>query len=90
MNSFAFSRFSYVMGIPTVLPMTTTTLETLTWTVAEHGVEADRAGVRDFARAARARSLSPVLIDVLLDDAEPSMVRERAFGRLAARYALSA
>lgn len=70
--------------------MTTTTLETLSWTVAEQGVDADLPGVRAFATEASRKSLSPVLIEVLMDAGAPAPVRQRAFGRLAARYALGA
>ena len=70
--------------------MTTTTLDSLSWTVAEHGVDANLPGVRAFAQAASRKALSPVLIDVLMDAGAPAPVRERAFGLLAARYALGA
>lgn len=70
--------------------MTTTTLDSLSWTIAEHGVDADMPGVRAFAQAARRQALSPVLIDVLMDAGSPAPVRQRAFGLLAARYALGA
>ena len=70
--------------------MTTKTLDSLSWTVAEFGVDADLPGVRAFAQAAQRRALSPVLIEVLMDAGSPAPVRQRAFGRLAARYALGA
>ena len=66
--------------------MTTATLENLSWTVADRGIDADAPAVRSFARAAQAQNLSPVLISVLLDIDTPEPVRERAFGRLAARF----
>ena len=70
--------------------MTTMTLDSLSLTIAEHGVDADMPGDRAFAQAAHRRALSPVLIEVLMDAGSPAPVRQRAFGLLAARYALGA
>lgn len=66
--------------------MTTSAIHRLGWSIADHGIDANRSGIRAFATAAGARGLSPVLLGVLLDDAAPGPVRERAFGRLAARF----
>lgn len=67
--------------------MTTTALDRLSWTIHDHGIDADAAGVRAFARAAGSRGMSPVLLGILMDDRAPAPVRERAFGRLASRFA---
>jgi hypothetical protein len=52
------------------------------------------AGHEDLARAvvaaASSRGLCPVLVDVLADPTEPSVARERAFGRLALSLTLAA
>jgi hypothetical protein len=86
MVSIAFHRFYFGERISTVPFMTTTTLENLSWTVADRGIHADAPGVQTFATAASSRKLSPVLISVLLDETAPEPVRERAFGLLAARF----
>jgi len=54
--------------------------------VAE-GVATDAGALRRLAETARARGISPVLIDVMVDDGAPIAPRIRAFGRISARVA---
>jgi hypothetical protein len=55
-------------------------------TLARSGVDAVPAGVlRAVVVAARRAGASEVVIGVLVDPTEPPAVRERAFGRVAAR-----
>ncbi|MET0146688.1 MAG: hypothetical protein ABW328_18145 [Ilumatobacteraceae bacterium] len=48
------------------------------------------AAVRDVIRAARARNVSPVLVEVLGDPREPPIARLRAFGTIASALTSSA
>jgi len=47
------------------------------------GIAAHEDLARSVVAAASGRGLCPVLVDVLADPREPSVARERAFGRLA-------
>ncbi len=51
------------------------------------GIAAHEDLARRVVVAASRSGLCPVLVDVLADPAEPSVARERAFGRLAAALA---
>ncbi len=79
--------------------MTRTTLEGLARRVAESGLTAVTPSDLDLlAAVAESAGVSPVLSDVLVDPAEPLVVRERAFsliscavsGPLRTRHALAA
>jgi hypothetical protein len=78
-------RFFSPMEARTVISMRTLfTLDFLAWSVAQDGVEAHRAELLSVGREARARGVSPVLVDVLLDASQPEVARQRAFGAVAA------
>lgn len=59
-----------------------TSLQTLGQRVAEAGVDVDPTALDSLAATAQAAGVSPVLIEVLLDDHAPSVVRLRAFERV--------
>jgi hypothetical protein len=59
------------------------TVNELGWMIAEHGIASCEPEVALVAWNAADSSLSPTLVSVLLDQSEPAVVRERAFGRLA-------
>lgn len=59
-------------------------LATLTERIGRDGVTADPTSLLLVAHTARDLGISPVLVSVLVDDAEPDVVRERAFGRVSA------
>lgn len=54
-------------------------------TIAESGVDAHQAEVVHLADLAESTGQSRVLVDVMLDVAEPGVVRTRAFGMLLSR-----
>lgn len=56
----------------------------LDWDLERHGFAGRELTVRDVVRSARVAGLSPVLIAVLAEPAEPEAARLRALGKLAA------
>lgn len=50
--------------------------------VATHGPEAVELELRRFAADARSRCVAPLLTSILTDKREPTVVRQRAFGRI--------
>jgi len=64
--------------------MSTPDLDLLALDFEAHGLAGRDLAVGAVVRAARAAGLSPVLVDLLCDTAEPEVARLRAFGRLAA------
>ncbi len=62
--------------------LTRSTLQTLGQRVAEAGVDVDPAALTELAATAEAAGVSPVLLEVLLDDSAPGNVRLRAFERV--------
>ena len=58
-------------------------LDLLALELAAHGLAGRDLAVGAVVRAARTAGLSPVLVDVLGDTAEPEIARLRAFGHLA-------
>lgn len=62
--------------------LTRTSLQTLGQRVAEAGVDVDPSALDSLAATAQAAGVSSVLIEVLLDDHAPSVVRLRAFERV--------
>jgi hypothetical protein len=62
-------------------------LDALAWRIAEHGVSAHLAEVREFARAARASGVSEAVVAAVLDPDAPEVARQRAFGMAAAALA---
>jgi hypothetical protein len=50
--------------------------------VATHGPEAVELELRRFVADARSRCVSPLLTSILTDKREPTVVRQRAFGRI--------
>lgn len=63
--------------------MSTPDLHLLALEFEAHGLAGRDLAVGAVVRAARTAGLSPVLVDVLGDVAEPEVARLRAFGRLA-------
>ena len=63
--------------------MSTPDLDLLALEFEGHGLAGCDLAVGAVVRAARIAGLSPVLVDVLGDTAEPEIARLRAFGRLA-------
>jgi len=59
-------------------------LQSIAAVIELRGIAGDPSGVESVAVAARGLGVSPVLVSVLIDDAEPSVARERAFGRISA------
>lgn len=60
-----------------------TTLQRAAETVAERGIDAlDNSVIDTIAARALMLGASPVLVDVAVDPAEPSVARLRAFGKL--------
>jgi hypothetical protein len=53
--------------------------------IAEHGVAGHGAELATLAELAAATGQSPVLVDVMLDPAQPGVARTRAFGMLLRR-----
>ncbi len=62
--------------------LTRSSLQTLGQRVAEAGVDVDPAALTTLAATAEAAGVSPALIEVLLDDQAPGVVRLRAFERV--------
>jgi hypothetical protein len=61
-----------------------TSLDDIAMTIDRSGFDAlDRPTIDTVLSLAHAAGASPVLCEVLADDAEPAAVRARAFGRLA-------
>jgi hypothetical protein len=67
--------------------MTTPQLLRLAWDLESFGFASQEVALRPVIRAARAAGVSPVLVDVLADPAEPEVARLRAFGRVATELA---
>jgi hypothetical protein len=57
------------------------------WAIATDGITAHEQAVTELLAAARSAGVCSVLVDVLADPAEPTVARERAFGRVAAAIA---
>lgn len=55
--------------------------------LAAEGVSTDAMALVRLADTARARGVSPILIEVMTDDRAPIAPRVRAYGRVAARVA---
>lgn len=53
--------------------------------IAEHGVAEHGAEIATLAELAASAGQSPVLVDVMLDPAQPGVARTRAFGMLLRR-----
>ena len=66
------------------------TTQELAEQVITDGFDAQKDALTVLYRSARERDVSPVLIDVAADEAEPRPVRERALGRLLVQYARAA
>lgn len=62
--------------------LTRHSLQTLGQRVAQAGVDVDPTALADLAASAQAAGVSPVLIEVLLDQNAPSNARLRAFERI--------
>ena len=67
--------------------MTSSELFALAWDLDARGFAGQESAVRGVVRAARARGLSGVALDVLADPTEPAVARLRAFGNVAAALA---
>lgn len=59
-------------------------LDTLAHDIATFGIDRYEDEVRVFANSAFRRGIAPAVAGILADPTNPSIVRERAFGRLAA------
>jgi len=59
-------------------------LDTLAHDIARYGIDRYEDEVRIFADSAFRRGIAPALAGILADTSNPSIVRERAFGRLSA------
>ena len=62
--------------------LTRSSLQTLGQRVAAAGIDVDSAALQSLASTAEAAGVSPVLIEILLDDDAPGVVRLRAFERV--------
>ncbi|MFY9331814.1 MAG: hypothetical protein WAO41_09090 [Candidatus Nanopelagicales bacterium] len=62
--------------------LTRLALQGLGQRVAESGITLNRADLGALASAAGSAGISPVLIDVMLDDTQPEVARLRAFERV--------
>jgi hypothetical protein len=62
-------------------------LSALAWDLADGGIAGRELAVRRVVRAAQALGVSPTLVAVLADPAEPEVARLRAFGRIATALA---
>ena len=70
---------------------TATSVSRLTEQVATSGIDADRIELLMLAHQAQDLGVSRVLIDVMVDEDAPDVVRLRAFGRVSSRaWALAA
>jgi hypothetical protein len=67
--------------------MSTLQLDQLAWDLASEGFEGHEVVVRQVVRSARAAGVSPTLVDILADPAEPEVARLRAFGHVVAALA---
>ncbi len=67
--------------------MTPTTAIELAESVVEDGFGAHRAALAALAAGARRQGVSDVLVTIAVDPTEPRAVRERALGKIVARYA---
>jgi hypothetical protein len=81
------------MTDPATLTMTMRTdlravADDLAWSIAEDGVAAHEAVVKELARQALHRGLVPVISQILADPQAPPVARQRAFGRVAQALAL--
>lgn len=74
-----------VMTSTELLPVT---LAKLAADLESGGFVGHDTAVRSVVQAARARGVSPVLVDILADPGEPEVARLRAFGRVAATLSL--
>lgn len=61
---------------------TTTTLETLGYSIEARGISADPVSLSLLAHAARDLGVNDVLVDVMVDEQEPAVARVRAFARV--------
>jgi hypothetical protein len=61
---------------------TTTTLETLGYSIEARGISADPTSLNLLARAAREYGVNDVLVDVMVDEQQPAVARVRAFARV--------
>jgi hypothetical protein len=65
-------------------------LDALAWEIEDGGFAGRELAVRRVVRAAQALGVSPTLIAVLADPAEPEVARLRAFGCIATALAAAA
>lgn len=71
---------------PTSHHQTQQELDALAWRIATLGIEHCENEVAVVARRALEHGADPVLAGVLIDRDAPAIVRERAFGRVAAAF----
>lgn len=62
--------------------MSTLTLMSLADQVAQGGISANPRGITELAETAQRLGVRPILVDILLDEAEPEVARIRAFTRV--------
>ncbi|MDQ3737995.1 MAG: hypothetical protein M3337_02360 [Actinomycetota bacterium] len=60
-------------------------LERLAYCIAEDGIESAEGAVADVVWRARLIGVRDAALDVLGDTSQPSVARQRAFGRIAGR-----
>jgi hypothetical protein len=65
-------------------------LDALAWEIEDGGIAGRELAVRRVVRAAQALGVSPTLVAVLADPAEPEVARLRAFGCIATALAEAA
>jgi hypothetical protein len=65
-------------------------LDALAWEIEDGGIAGRELAVRRVVRAAQALGVSPTLVAVLADPAEPAVARLRAFGCVATALAEAA
>jgi hypothetical protein len=66
---------------------TTTTLETLGYSIEARGITADPNGLHLLAHTARDLGVNEVLVDVMVDEEQPPVARVRAFARVSSSVA---
>jgi hypothetical protein len=65
-------------------------LDALAWEIEDGGIAGRELAMRRVVRAGQALGVSPTLVAVLADPAEPEVARLRAFGRIATALAEAA
>ena len=69
-------------------PLTTQALDGMAWTISQSGIDSiPAAALRELGFEARRAGVSASLAHTIVDSSVPLVVRQRAFGHIAARVA---